>query len=132
MNRTVVLPSGASVRGRSLAQTPPSSADFLLALARGPLPAWPHRRIRWPDFWVPTDRADALDGLGELLGRAHAGQVVEIACRGGRGRTGTAIAAVAVLYGLPAADAVGWVRATYDPRAIETPWQAWWVRRLGA
>ncbi len=23
------------------------------------------RRIRWPDFWVATDRADAMDALHE-------------------------------------------------------------------
>lgn len=131
MCRTVLLPSGTAVRGRRLAATPATAADFLLALADGPLPAWPHRRIAWPDFWVPTDRADALDALGEALRRAHAGEVVEVACRGGRGRTGTALAALAVLDGLPAEDAVAWVRTAYDRKAVETPWQARWVRRLG-
>jgi hypothetical protein len=34
---------------------PDQPADFLLALAAGPLPPWPHRRIAWPDFWLPLD-----------------------------------------------------------------------------
>ena len=55
----VTLPSGVRVRGRRLAD-PASPADFALVLAHGPVPAWPHRRIRGPDFWVPLDRADAL------------------------------------------------------------------------
>lgn len=131
MNSTVVLPSGSRIRGRRLADAPSSPADFLLALADGPLPPWPHRRLNWPDFWIPTDRLDALDGLEEVLRRAHAGQQVEVACRGGRGRTGTALAALAVLDGMPAEDAVAWVRREYHPRAVETPWQARWVRRLG-
>jgi hypothetical protein len=127
---TVVLPSGARVRGRKLGEIPDERADFLLALAEGPVPPWPYRRIVWPDFWVPRDRLDALDGLREVLRRARDGEVVEVACRGGRGRTGTALAALAVLDGMPANEAVGWVRQQYDPKAVETPWQAWWVRRL--
>ena len=55
---------------------------------------------------------------------------VEIACGGGRGRTGTALACLAVLDGVPAAHAVAWVRRSYDPRAVETPWQRRWVIRF--
>lgn len=128
--RTVTLPSGALVRGRRMADIALPPADFLLALADGPLPPWPHRRIQWPDFWIPTDRADALDALGEGLQRARDGQLVEVACHGGRGRTGTALAALAVLDGLPSAEAVRWVRRHYHPTAVETPWQARWVRRI--
>ena len=130
MTRVVTLPSGGQVRGRKIAEIPDSPADFLLALAKGPLPAWPYRRIAWPDFWVPTDRADAIDALREALKRTGDGEVVEVACRGGRGRTGTALAALAVLDGMPAEDAIRWVRREYDSHAIETPWQARWVRRL--
>ncbi|MDQ6721824.1 MAG: protein phosphatase [Candidatus Dormibacteraeota bacterium] len=130
MSKIVTLPSGARVRGRRLAEIPDERADFLLALAEGPMPPWPHRRIVWPDFWVPRDQLDALDGLNEALRRARAGEVVEVACRRGRGRTGTALAALAVLDGMPPEEAVGWVRQQYDPKAVDTPWQAWWVRRL--
>ncbi|MEU5790130.1 protein-tyrosine phosphatase family protein [Micromonospora purpureochromogenes] len=125
----VVLPSGATVRGRRVGD-PASPADFALLLAPGPAPAWPHRRIRWPDFWLPLDRADALDALAEALRRAHDGARVEVACRGGVGRTGTALAALAILDGLPPDRAVGWVRERYHPRAVETPWQRRWLRRL--
>jgi len=97
-----------------MSDPPDAAADFLLALADGPLPACTVRRIAWPDFWIPTDRADA----------------VEVACHGGRGRTGTALAALAVLDGMPANRAVRWVRRNYDPKAVETPWQAWWVRTV--
>src|SRR5688500_14582827 len=121
------LPSGARVRGRRLLAEV-SAADFALVLAEGPAPAWAHRRIRWPDFWVPTDRADALDALHEAHRRAIAGERVEVACRGGVGRTGTALAALAVLDGLTPREAIGWVRSRYHPRAVETPWQRWWLR----
>jgi hypothetical protein len=123
----ITLPTGPRVRGRR-ARTPASPADFGLLLTSGPAPAWPHRRVRWPDFWVPTDRADALDALHEALRRARAGERVEVACGGGVGRTGTALAALAILDGLPAPDAVAWVRAGYHPRAVETPGQRRWLR----
>jgi len=128
-NGLVGLPTGPRVRGRRMGDTA-SAADFALLLADGPVPAWPHRRIRWPDFWIPVDRADALDALHEAHRRAHAGERVEVACRGGVGRTGTALAALAVLDGLPARQAVSWVRSTYHHRAVETPWQRWWLRAV--
>ncbi len=125
----VRLPGGALVRGRRLGD-PASSADFALVLAAGPVPAWPHRRLRWPDFWVPLDRDDALDALREVRRRALAGERVEVICRGGTGRTGTALAALAVLDGLSPEDALAWVRREYHRRAVETPWQRWWLRRV--
>jgi protein-tyrosine phosphatase len=125
----VRLPGGALVRGRRLTD-PVSPADFALVLADGPAPVWAHRHLRWPDFWVPRDRADALDALREVRRRAAAGERVEVACRGGVGRTGTALAALAVLDGLAPRDAVEWVRREYHPRAVETPWQRRWLRTV--
>lgn len=123
------LPSGVRVRGRRVSDTV-SPADFALLLADGPVPSWPHRRIRWPDFWVPTDRADALDALHEAHRRAHAGDRVEVACHGGKGRTGTALAALAILDGLTPDEAFSWVRRDYNRRAVETPWQRRWLRKV--
>jgi hypothetical protein len=125
----VTLPSGARVRGRRL-DAPASSADFTLVLARGPVPAWLHRYIRWPDLGIPADRDDALDALREAHRRARNGERVEVACRGGIGRTGTALAALAVLDGLSVPEAVAWVRGNYHRRAIETPWQRRWLRHV--
>jgi len=125
----VRLPGGALVRGRRMGD-PVSPADFSLVLAGGPPPGWPFRRVRWPDYWIPLDTDDALDGLREVHRRALAGDRVEVTCRGGIGRTGTALAALAVLDGLSPADAVAWVRRRHHPRAVETPWQRWWLRRV--
>lgn len=125
----IALPSGILVRGRRVADQV-SAADFALILAPGPEPQWPFRRVLWPDFRVPSDRGDALAALREAHQRAHAGQRVEAACHGGVGRTGTALAALAVLDGLSPAEAVSWVRAGYHPRAIETRWQRRWLRHV--
>ena len=125
----VVLPGGARVRGRRL-RDPAEPVDFALVLGKGPAPVWPHRRITWPGFWVPTDRGDALDALREAHRRASAGERVEVACRGGVGRTGTALAALAVLDGLSPVEALAWVRRDYHRRAVETPWQRRWLADL--
>lgn len=125
----VTLPTGPRVRGRRSSDTV-SPADFALLLADGPEPTWPHRHLRWPDFWVPRDRAETLDALHEAHRRARDGERVEVACRGGVGRTGTALAALAILDGLPPAQAVSWIRDNYHPRAVETPWQRRWLRSV--
>jgi hypothetical protein len=125
----VTLPSGIRVRGRRLSD-PVSPADFALILAEGPVPAWPHRRIRWPDFGVPADSGDALDALRDAYRRAHDGERVEVACHGGIGRTGTALAALAVLDGLTPREAFTWVRSSYHRRAVETIWQRRWLGKV--
>ncbi|MFR0352490.1 protein-tyrosine phosphatase family protein [Streptomyces sediminimaris] len=128
------LPSGRLVRGRGLrrplAAGAPTPAYALHLLGRRPPPVpWESRWIRWPDFRLPTDRADARAALQEAWRRA-ADERVEIACGGGRGRTGTALACLAVLDGVPAEEAVAFVRRHYDRRAVETPWQRRYVRRF--
>lgn len=57
---------------------------------------------------------------------------VEVACGGGRGRTGTALACIAVIDGVPADRAVAYVREHYDRHAVETPWQRRYVERFTA
>jgi protein-tyrosine phosphatase len=131
----VELPDGRRVRGRGLRYpTPdgpaPELGVYLLGHDPGPL-AWDHRWVRWPDFRTPASTPDAVAALEEAHRRA-AGERVEIACGGGVGRTGTALAVLAVLAGVPAEDAVAWVRDAYHPRAVETPWQRRWVRRVSA
>jgi protein-tyrosine phosphatase len=69
--------------------------------------------------------------LAEVRERAPA-ERVEVACGGGVGRTGTALACLAVLDGVPAERAVAWVREHYHRRAVETPWQRRFVARFGA
>ncbi len=127
---TLSLSSGRLVRARGLRRLPPDDTlpefgIYLLNKRPEPVP-WEARWIRWPDFRLPTDRRDAQDALREAWRRA-ADERVEIACNGGRGRTGTALACLAVLDGVPPCEAVAYVREHYDPRAVETPWQRRYV-----
>jgi protein-tyrosine phosphatase len=89
---------------------------------------WEHQWIAWPDFRLPRHRSEAVDVLRDACARGvH--QRVEIACSGGRGRTGTALAVMAIATGVDASDAVDWVRSRYHPKAVETPWQRKWIER---
>lgn len=129
------LPSGRLIRGRGLRRPldptapVPSYAVYLLG-SQPPRVPWEFRWLPWPDFRLPKDQVEARAVLGEVWERA-AGERVEVACGGGRGRTGTALACLAVLDGVPAGEAVAFVRAGYDRRAVETPWQRRYVRRFG-
>jgi protein-tyrosine phosphatase len=127
------LPSGRLVRGRGLRRPLPSGPEptfavYLLGKAP-PAVAWESRWLRWPDFWLPSDRARARDILREAWERAPSHRV-EVACGGGRGRTGTALACLAVIDGVPANRAVAFVRRHYDPGAVEMPWQKRYVARF--
>jgi protein-tyrosine phosphatase len=90
---------------------------------------WQSRWVRWPDFRLPSNRTAAWAALVEAWQRAEVDRV-EFACGGGRGRTGTALACLAVIDGVPADQAVAFVRANYDARAVETPWQRRYVERF--
>ncbi|MFF1465640.1 protein-tyrosine phosphatase family protein [Streptomyces sp. NPDC058330] len=128
------LPSGRLVRGRGLRRPLPDGpapgyAVHLLG-RRPPAVDWEARWLRWPDFRLPADRSEARRVLQEAWDRS-ARERVEVACGGGRGRTGTALACLAVLDGVPAERAVSYVRRHYHPGAVETPWQRRYVRRFG-
>lgn len=127
------LPSGRSVRGRGLGRPLPEGPTPTFALyLLGKQPAavaWESRWLRWPDFGLPGDRLDAAQAFEEAWRRAET-ERVEVACWGGRGRTGTALACLAVLDGVPAEQAVAFVRVHYDARAVETPGQRRYVKRF--
>lgn len=129
----VVLADGRRVRGRGLRGEllPGLEPDFGLYLLGKPPPVadWETRWVRWRDFWVPSDDADAADALREAFARSE-NERVEIACGGGTGRTGTALACLAVQAGTPPESAVAFVRAHYRSRAVETPGQRRYIRRF--
>jgi hypothetical protein len=135
---TVEFPDGVRVRGRGLGRPRPAEPepDFGLYLGTSRLRrkhgggiTWPHEWVTWPDFLLPTNPRTARRQIKALHDRART-ETVEVACYGGAGRTGTVLACLATLSGVPAGDAVAWVRAHYHDRAVETPWQRGWVKRF--
>jgi hypothetical protein len=129
----LTLPSGRRVRGRGLgAPLPPGplpDVGLYLLGRRPPELPWEQHWVPWPDFRLPRDPALLRAELATVWERTP-GERVEVARHGGTGRTGTALACLAVLDGVPAADAVAYVRAHYRPRAVETPSQRRFVARF--
>ena len=122
------------MRGRGLKRSLPAGplpefAVYLLGKAP-PAVTWESRWLPWRDFWLPSSLDLAYAVLTEAWQRS-ANQRVEVACGGGRGRTGTALACLVVLDGVAPSAAVGYVRDHYDPRSVETPWQRRFVTRFG-
>ncbi|GAA3018343.1 protein-tyrosine phosphatase family protein [Actinokineospora globicatena] len=133
----VDLPDGTRVFARGLRNGPVAAVpDYGLYLGGSrlrrhePTLTWPHAWIDWPDFLLPRDRPEAIRLIRATHSRAAAGEVVEIACGGGVGRTGTVLSCLAILSGVAPTDAVAWTRQHYLPRAVETPWQKRWVEKF--
>jgi hypothetical protein len=130
----VVLPDGTHVTAASFDPADPYARsdppDFGVYLDARWAPPWPNRVVDWPDFGVPAEPSRFVATLRGLLERARRGERVEIGCVGGHGRTGTALACLAVLAGEPPPGAVAWVRAEYCADAVETPEQEAFVAQL--
>jgi len=106
----------------------PDGAFGLCLEVRDPRAADAALTVDVPDFGVP-DAAKLRRALDTLLAamRARPDGAYHIGCKAGLGRTGTAMACLAGLAGIPG-DTVAWVRAHYDPRAVETAAQEAFVR----
>jgi protein-tyrosine phosphatase len=126
----LALPSGRLVRGRGLRGPDPDGPDpefALYVVASEPFGVpWEFRWVAWPDYGLPSDPAATRQSLVEAWERADR-ERVEVGCMGGRGRTGTALACLAVLDGVPADEAVEYVRRHYHPDAVETDEQRQFV-----
>lgn len=127
----IEFPDGRRVRGTGVrkARGDIPTPDFAVyLLGREPAECgWPHRWVRWPDFRLPSSTRLAVATLREAYDRAPA-ERVEIACGGGVGRTGTAMALLATFGGVAPEHAVDWVRGHYHRRAVETRRQRRWVQ----
>lgn len=128
----VIFPDGSFVLAsgwhlRAAEDTPP---DFGLYLDQQWQPSWPAHVLEWPDFGVPSSQSAADAAILEVRRRARAGERVEVACIGGHGRTGTVLACLAILAGVPVGEAVQWVRQTYCERAVQEPAQHYWVEQF--
>lgn len=127
------LPDGRRVRGGSLRKPREGeSAELTVALTArrpGQLAANDVSWVEWPDFWLPASTSTAVETLTTAHRRAW-DERVEICCDGGVGRTGAGLAFLVMLGGLSADAAVSWVRERYHPRAVETPSQRRWLKRV--
>ena len=85
--------------------------------------------LDWPGFRGAGRRGGGRSRDSGALARARRGERVEVACIGGHGRTGTVLACMAVLAGVPGPEAVEWVRSRYCRRAVQEPSQQYWVER---
>jgi hypothetical protein len=130
----VVFPDGTTVEARGLRDRREDDPDRDFGLYMDPRwePTWPAEVVEWEDFGLPADAGRATAQIRAAFERARTGERVEVGCAGGLGRTGTVLACMATLAGVPAADAVEWVRANYEARAVETAEQEEWVRSFGA
>ena len=130
----VTFPDGSRVRASSIAERREDDPEraFGLYLDERWEPTWPADVIAWPDFGLPAEPEVAAGQITDAFGRARRGELVEVGCLGGSGRTGTVLACMAVLAGVPPAEAVPWVRGAYRPEAVETPEQEAWVQWFAA
>jgi hypothetical protein len=116
------------VTGGPFDSLPPGARGLCLDAhaARVAEAAW---RLDVPDFGVPEDAA-LRDVLAAMLAemRVAPGRAYHVGCRAGIGRTGMALACLGAMTGV--SDPLRWVRATYDPAAVETPAQEALVARF--
>ncbi len=129
----VSFPDGTCITASPLSarQEDASDRDFGLYMDPAWAPSWNAELIDWPDFGLPADEDTAAGQITAAFTRAKNGEQVEVGCIGGLGRTGTVLACMAILAGVPADQAVQWVRANYDSRAVETLEQTEWVLWFG-
>lgn len=107
--------------------------DFGVYFASSWSPDWLAYYINWPDGDLPKVPIDQVIFAAEQVRTlANNGGVVEIGCIGGHGRTGTFMACLATLCGVPAAEACDWVWKNYCDKAIETARQEWYVEYFDA
>jgi protein-tyrosine phosphatase family protein len=126
----VVFPDGSRVRASSIADRRVDDPDRAFGLYADPRwePTWPADVIDWRDLGLPEEPEVAARQITRAVDRARGGELIEVGCLGGCGRTGTVLACMGVLAGVPAPDAVAWVRAAYRPEAVETSQQEEWVQ----
>ena len=129
----VTFPDGSRVRAVGLAERREDDPEraFGLYLDEHWAPTWPADLVAWPDFGLPEEPEVAARQIVDAFGRAQRGELVEVGCLGGSGRTGTVLACMAILAGVAPGEAVEWVREAYRPEAVETAEQEAWVEWFG-
>ncbi len=125
----ITLPCGSRVRAAASYHRREHDSERSFGLYLDPhwAPSWPAEVVGWENLGLPHDFEVAAVAIRSAYERARRGELVEIGCQAGIGRTGTVIACMAILAGVAPTQAVAWVRANYLVRAVETRSQEWWV-----
>lgn len=122
----LVFPNGVHVFPSSMNSG--LQADFGIYLASGWHPLHLAYYIDWQDYGLPTiPWEQVVFAIKEGYALAATGARVEVGCIGGHGRTGTVLACMAVLAGVPGSEAVQYVRTNYCKNAVESAKQSWFV-----
>lgn len=135
----VEFPSGRRIRGRSWRQPVSQNATvsvILTTAAPGEFSTHsvfegdPDRiMIDWPDERLPKRTAHATEMLRQAWELAKT-ERVEITCRGGVGRTGTALAMIAVFEGLAPTEAIDFIREHYNEESVKSHAQRGFLREF--
>ena len=130
-DKTAVLAQGRLGLIDSDRSRPPDWAVYLDKRWIGdPEVTWPYQIVDWPDFGLPMNETEFFDIVVDIHERAKKSDLVEIACYGGIGRTGTVLCCLAISAGVESESAVDWVREHYDERAVETDEQYELIQRF--
>jgi hypothetical protein len=129
----LTLTDGTKIIGSGCFERTPADEvpDFGLYAYEGWRPKWPAAFIEWVDFGLPVDSREASRLIVEAFDRARSGELVEVGCHAGNGRTGSIIACMAILAGTAPTDAVAWTREHYCWHSIDTSEQERWVEAFG-
>lgn len=131
------FPDGTVVQASSIEQNRAvrhnGEPDFGLYLA----PSWRNEGIGmmlpWDDWGLPSVPFPlAAELIKTAFGWAKSGLLVEVGCLGAHGRTGTTLACMAMLAGVPIQDAVDYVRTNYCKEAVEGQDQVWFIKWFNA
>lgn len=127
-NKPITLPDGVIIHVSSL-QNKRTDEDIIpdwgLYLDYSWHPTWRSEHINWPDYSIPLNYEAAAEAIVYAYDFAKLEGIVEIGCIGGHGRTGTALACMAILGGVPAEEVVDWVHKNHCTHAIESKKQEW-------
>ncbi|XCB30741.1 protein-tyrosine phosphatase family protein [Arcanobacterium hippocoleae] len=133
----VQFPSGRRIRGRSWKNPVAEEADFSLVLTTvsgkefASYSLFPgsteNIMIDWPDERLPRRASHALSQLRQAWERSE-NERVEIVCRTGVGRVGTALAIIAVFEGMAPDAAIEFVRENYNRNSVSSPAQRGFIR----
>ena len=87
-----------------------------------------HVSLKIPDFGVPSDTTEYQRAAEDAVVMIMRGHKVYVGCLMGKGRTGTFLAVMAKIAGVPMP--LEYVRANYHPGAVETAAQKKFIENM--